>query len=139
MKRAGCLLFVVVLLIIAWDQYRIEMMRRQVEQISSKIQGGKKTDGGKGGLSGLVTPMAQTERHVRRAKELLASKKTAEAQAELDKALKSLKSANTVSRDIVGDAAEAFGKTRDKAVKVFQDTWKEISEEAKPKKQDAKK
>jgi hypothetical protein len=138
MKRAGCLLFVLVLAVIAWDQYRIEMMRRQLEQISSKIrlQNGSPAAKGK---SDLVTAMAETERYARRAKQLLDKKKVAQAQAELDKALKSIRSANTVSRDIVGDAAQFLGTTRDKAIKLFQDTYKEISQEAKPKKQDATK
>ena len=137
MARLGCLLAIIVLLVIGWDQYRIEQMRRQIGNISGKlhVQDKKGTSKGK---SDLVTALAETERHARKAKELLRNRKTAQAQAELDKALASLKSANAVSTDIVGDAADFLGGARDRAVKVFQDTWKEISEQAKPKKTDVK-
>ena len=53
--------------------------------------------------------------------------------------LANLKSANTVSQDIVGTVADTLGKARDKTIKVFQDAWKEASEETKPKKIDVDK
>jgi len=134
MARAGCLLAIIVLLVIGWDQYRIEQMRREIGNISGKLHVQNK----KGAGTDLVTALAETERHARRAKELLRKKKIAQAQAELDKALASLKSANAVSTDIVGDAADFLGTARDRAIRVFQDTWKEISEQAKPKKTDVK-
>jgi hypothetical protein len=52
----------------------------------------------------------------------------------LDRALRSLQSANTVSEDIVGDAAQFMGKARENAVKVFRKAWQDIAAEAKPKK-----
>ena len=137
MGRIGCLLAIIVLLVIGWDQWRIEQMRGEVARISGKLHVESKIKPG-AGKSDLVTALAETERHARRAKELLRKKKTAQAQVELDKALASLKSANTVSTDMVGDAAEFMGKARERAVKVFQGAWKEISEQAKPKKIDAK-
>ncbi|MCX8052378.1 MAG: hypothetical protein N3B12_01090 [Armatimonadetes bacterium] len=131
MARVGCLLAVVVLLVVAWDQFRIEQMRKEIARISGKVHVQNKK--GKAN-SDLVTALANTERHTRRARELIRKKRTAEAMAELDRALESLKSANAVSTDIVGDTADFLGTARDRAVKIFQDTWKEISEQAKPKK-----
>ncbi|MGB9620385.1 MAG: hypothetical protein ACPL7K_08230 [Armatimonadota bacterium] len=131
MARLGCLLAIIVMLVVAWDQYRIEQMRREIAGISSKLhvhdkKGAQKTD--------LVTVLAKTERHTRRAKELLRKKRFAEAQAELDRALAGLKAANAVSTDIVGDTADFLGAARDRAMKLFQDTWKQISQQARAKK-----
>ena len=135
MGRIGCLLLVVVLLLIGYDQWRIEQLRREVSSLSGKvhIQNGKK-EPGLGAKSDLVTALAETERHTKRAKELLRKHRASEAQAELDRALASLKSANTVSEDIVGDAAQFMGKARENAVKVFRKAWQDIAAEAKPKK-----
>lgn len=137
MGRMGCFFLIVIALIVGYDQYRIIQLQNEVRAISGKVH----TDGEKkkaGGGSDLVTSLAQAETHAKNAKDLLAKKKPAEAQVELDKVLASLKSANTVSEDIAGDVAEALGKARDNTIKVFQDTWKEISEEAKTKKVDVK-
>lgn len=135
--RVGCLLLVLVVLLFAWDQWRIEQMRRDVERLSSKVHIEKTANkASSGGATDLVTALARAQKHTTRAKELIRKKRTAEAQAELDKALKSLESANTVSRDIAGDAAEFIGKQRDRAVQVFQKAWQDISKEAKPKKID---
>jgi len=135
-QKIGCFLLVLVLAVLAWDQWRIEQMRNEVRAISERVHVGAKAPQAKAssGGSDLVTSLAQIEKHARRAKELMKQKKTAAAQAELDKLLASLKSANTVSTDIAGDAAEFLGKARDNAVDVFQKAWKDISEEAKPKK-----
>jgi hypothetical protein len=122
------------LLILAWDQWRIEQMRRELKAISSKVHiqdNGKAT-----GNADLVTALAQAEKHTKRAKELIRKKRTKEAQAELDRALQNLRSANNVSQDIVGDVAEYMGKARDRAIKVFRQAWKDISQEAKLKKID---
>jgi len=110
-------------------------MRRELKAISSKvhIQDEGKT---KNRNADLVTVLAQAEKHTKRAKELIRKKRTKEAQAELDHALQSLRSASNVSQDIVGDAAEYMGKARDRAIKVFQQAWKDISQEAKLKKID---
>ena len=137
MGRSGCLTFILIVIIIAllgYNQYRLEQMRREVSAISSKVHVAadkKKTPKGK---TDLVTALAEAEKYTKHAKQLLEKKMPAKAQAELDKALKSLKSANTVSSDIVGDAAGYLGKARHNAVTVFQKAWKDISEEAKPKK-----
>jgi hypothetical protein len=137
MGRLGCLVAIIVLLVIGWDQWRIEQMRREIGNISGKLHV-QDRNGAREGGSDLVTALAQTERHARRARELLRKKRTSEAQAEIEKALASLKSANSVSTDIAGDAAEFMGAARDRAVKVFQSAWKDISEQAKPKKTDVK-
>jgi len=113
-------------------------MRRELKAISSKvhIQDDGKT---KKRNADLVTVLAQAEKHTKRAKELIRKKRIEEAQAELDKALQSLRSASNVSQDIVGDAAEYMGKARDRAIKVFRQAWKDISQEAKLKKIDVQK
>lgn len=138
MNRLGCLLAAVILLLVAWDQYRIEQMRRDISNISTKIQNRRDSQKNES-TSDLVTSLAKAERHIRRAKELLIQKKLSKAQVELDAALAYLDSANKVSTDIVGDAAKFLGEARDRAVKVFQETWREISEQTKPKKIDVKK
>jgi acetylglutamate synthase len=139
-QRLGCVLLAIVILLLAWDQWRIEQMRRELRAISSKVhvQQAPKGDAD-AGKADLVTTLAQVEKHTRRAKELIRRKRTAEAQAELDRALKGLRAANNVSEDIVGDAAEYVGKARDRAIAVFQQAWKDISQEARPKKIDVKK
>lgn len=131
MGRLGCLIIIVIALVVGFDQFRIEQMRNEVRAISGKVHIG---GGGKGGSTDLVTTLAEAERHAKTAKELIRKHKDAEASAEIDRALKSLKSANTVSQDIVGDVAETLGKARDNAVRVFQKAWNDISEEARPKK-----
>lgn len=137
MQRLGCIVLALVVLLFAWDQWRIEQMRREVQAISGRVHGQQQPSKAKnGGDADLVTSLAQVEKHTKRAKELIRKKRTAEAQAELELALKSLKSANTVSKDIVGDAAEFVGNARDRAVQVFQKAWQDISKEAKPKKVD---
>lgn len=134
MGRIGCFVLLIVLVVLAYDQYRIEQMRNEVRAISGKVHV-ESTDKRTGPSNAdLVTALAEVERHTKRAQELIKNKKNVEARAELDKALKSLRSANTVSKDIIGDVAESLGKARKNAVDVFQKAWKDISEEAKTKK-----
>lgn len=136
--RFGTFLLIVVVVVVAYQQYCISQMRNGMYGITSKVHveeiGGKPASSERGRNSDLVTSLAQAERHTRIAKELIREKKTAQAQAELDKALRNLKSAHGVSSDIVGSAAQFLGKTKDNAVSVFQKAWKDISEEAKNKK-----
>jgi len=136
MKRVGCLGLVIVLLTLGfiYNSWNVEQLRRQVRAISGKVQVSNGKNTSKGGKSDLVTALAETERHTRRAKELLRKKRTAEAQAELDKALASLKSAHDVSRDLVGETAEFLGKARKNAEDMFRKAWKDISQETKSKK-----
>ena len=131
MRRLGCLIIIIVLGIIGYDQIRLEQVRNEVRAISGKLHFGGKA---KVGSTDLVTALAAAERHAKNAKLLIRKHKDAEAQAEIDSVLKSLRSANTVSSDIVGDAAEAVGNARDKVVRVFQKAWNDVSEEARPKK-----
>lgn len=133
MKNTGCLVLVLaaVALLFGYNQWRIEQMRGEVRAIAAKLNAAEK----KGASSqktapDLVTPLAEAEKHVRRARELLQKGREREASAELEAALAKLKSANEVSRDIVGDAADFLGRARDNAVSVFQKTWDEISKEA---------
>ena len=136
MRRMGCLLSLVVLIVIAfgYNQLRFDRLRDEVSRISGKVHvtdGKNKTGAGK---TDLVTALANAERHTKRARELIRKKRTTEAQRELDLALRSIDSASNVSQDIVGDAAQFLGKARENAVKVFRKAWNDISEEAKPKK-----
>lgn len=138
MARIGCVVLVLVAMIVGYDQYRIMQLQNEVRAISGKVHS---SNGAKpsGGGSDLLTALAQAEKHTMAAKTLLKQKQTAKAQAELDKALASLKSANGVSQDIIGDVADAMGKARDKTINVFQKAWKDISQEAAKPKEDAKK
>ncbi len=90
------------------------------------------TDKKKTEKTDLVTPLANAEKHTKRAKELLKQKKYNELQAELDKILKNLDDANNVSTDISGDVAVYLGKARDSVIASFKKAWSDISEEAKP-------
>lgn len=128
------LILVLVVAVVGYDQWRIEQLRNEVASISGKIHVGNAPKGAPAGESDLVTALAQAERYTKQAQELLKSKKTAQAQVELQKAMKSLKSANNVSKDIIGDTAQFLGNARNNAVKVFQKAWNDISEEAKPSK-----
>ena len=139
MARLGCLGLIIVLLVVGWDQWRIEQMRREVHSIASKVHIESKNNKPKsGGNNDLVTSLAQAEMHTRKAKELMRKKHYKEAQAELDWTLKNLNSANNVSQDIVGDTAEYMGKARERAIELFQTAWKDIAEEAKKQKVDVK-
>ena len=131
MTRLGCIVLIVVLLIVGYDQWRIEQLRNEVESISQKVHVGEDEDvKADAKPSDLVTSLAEVERHTQRAKKLLDEKDYKEAAAELDKALQSLESANDVSEDIMGDVAESLGQARDKAIRVFRKAWNDIAEEA---------
>ena len=56
-----------------------------------------------------------------------------QARAKLDKSLHKLNSANGISKDIVGSAAQFLGKAKDNAVNVFQKAYKDMSGEPSPK------
>lgn len=133
MRRMGCfgMLVLILLAVVAYDQWRIEQLRQEVAAIASKVHATKGSKAAAGQKSDLVTSLAEAEKYTRQAKELMSSKRVGEAQAKLDKALRKLKSANGVSKDIVGDTAQYLGAAKDNAVKVFQKAWKDISEEPK--------
>lgn len=135
MRRLGCLGMLIVLLlgVVAYDRWQIERLRGEVAAIAGKVHAEKPPKPTAGKKSDLMTSLAEAEKYTRQAKELLAGKKVTEAQAQLDKAMRKLKSANGVSKDIVGDTAQFLGKARHNAVVVFQKAWKDISEEPTPK------
>jgi len=139
MARMGCALLILVAIIVGYDQYRITQLQNEVRAISGKVHTSNPGKAGEGEATDLVSSLASAERHVLNAKELLDKKKTAQAQAELDKVLANLKSANSVSQDIVGTVADTLGKARDKTIRVFEKAWKDVSEESKPKKVDVDK
>lgn len=128
----GCLALVLLAVVglVAYDQYRIEQMRGEILAISGKVHVNKSSGAKSGDSPDLVTALAEAERYTKQAKELLSKKQTKQAQAKLDEALQSLKSANGVSKDIVGDTAQFLGKARDNAVAVFEKAWNDISAEA---------
>ena len=127
-RGIGCLVLMVVVLVVVYQQYNMGKMRKEVGAISAKlgIEDGEQSTG-----ANLVGSLANAEKHARKARDLMDEKKFKQAQAELDKVLTSLKSANSVSRDITGDMADFVGKARHKAVRVFQKAWEDISEETK--------
>lgn len=131
MRRIGCLGMLIILLlgVVAYQQWKIEQLRGEVVTIAEKVHAGKASKPAAGGKSDLVTSLAEAEKYTRQARELLSSKKVTQAQANLDKAMRKLNSANGVSKDIVGQSAQYLGKAKDNAVKVFQKAWKDISEE----------
>jgi len=132
LKKAGCLGVVLVLLILGYQQWRIEQLRQEIRDISGKVHvesGAKGKD--KSGDPDLVTALAESERHTKNAKEYISKKKLDQAQAELNKALKKLESANTVSKDIAGDISDVLGQAGERTKRAFQKAWNDISEEAK--------
>jgi flagellin-specific chaperone FliS len=132
MRRMGCfgMLVLILLAVVAYDQWKIEQLRGEVAAIATKVHATKGSSAASQ-KSDLMTTLAEAEKYTRQAKEAMSNKKVGEAQAKLDKALHKLNSANGVSKDIIGDAAQYLGKAKDKAVEVFQKAWKDISEEPK--------
>ena len=139
MARIGCLVFILVVLVVGYDQYRITQVKNEMETLASKVHVENSGKKGQPANADLVTALAKAERYTKHARQLLDKHKTAQAEKELDNALASLKSANHVSSDMVGDTAQYLGKARDNAVRVFQKAWTDISREAKPKKIDVEK
>lgn len=127
-------MIVLIALGFAWQQRSIDQLRKEVKSISGKVQVEDPKGKAKNESPDLVTALAKAEKHTKRAKELMEKNRTKEAQAEIEYALRSLRSAHEVSSSIVGDAAEAFGKARENAENVFKKAWKDISEEVTTKK-----
>lgn len=125
------MLVLILLAVVAYDQWKIEQLRSEVAAIAAKVHATKGPGASANQKSDLMTTLAEAEKYTRQAKELMSNKKVGEAQAKLDKALHKLNSANGVSKDIVGDTAQYLGEAKDKAVEVFQKAWKDISEEPK--------
>lgn len=139
MKRAiGILVIIAVLGGLVYSQAQIQQMRTQMNAISDKLHLSASAKSAKSGGTDLASALGNAENHTKRAKELLRKNKNKEAQIELDKALKSLKSANNVSNDIVGDVAGSLGVAKERLIAAFQDAQKAISEQAQPKKIDIK-
>lgn len=140
MRRIGCLGMLIILLlgVIAYDRWQIVQLRAEVAAIAGKVHAGKPSKSAPGKKPDLMTSLAEAEKFTRQAQTLLADKRFAEAQAKLDKAMRKLGSANLVSKDIVGDAAQYLGKAKENAVAVFQKAWKDISEEPESKAQSGK-
>jgi predicted nucleic acid-binding Zn-ribbon protein len=127
----GCLGMIVVILlaVVIYDQWRIEQLRREVAAIAAKVHAIQPNNSKDDKQSDLVTSLAEAEKYTRKAKQLIANKKPAEAQTFLDQALNKINSANTVSKDIIGDTAQYLGEAKDSAIEVFQKAWQDISEE----------
>ena len=75
MRRLGCLIIIIVLGIIGYDQIRLEQVRNEVRAISGKLHFGGK---GNAGSTDLVTALAAAERHAKNAKLLIRKHKDAE-------------------------------------------------------------
>ncbi len=128
MRKFGCvgILLILIIAVLAYQQWQIHQLKTGSNNIVKMFKGqsGAKPD--------LATALAQAESRTKKAKDLIAKKKYKEAQAELDKALRSLKSANMVSENIISEAASMLGKAKDDLVRAFQGAWNDISREAKP-------
>jgi len=118
----------VLLAVIAYDQWRIEQLRADVAAIASKVHSGKPASAAQ---PDLMTALAEAQKYTRRAYESLRGRNAdvAEARKNLDKAASRLDSARNVSKDIVDTAAQFLGKAKDNAVTVFQKAYKDMSEE----------
>ena len=129
MRRMGCfgILIIILLAVVAYDQYKIEQLRGEVAAIANKVHAGKAAKAA--GQSDLVTALAQAEKYTRQARQYLTSDNVAQAKDKLDKAMSKLNSANGISKDIVGDSAQFLGKAKDNAVDVFQKAWNDMSGE----------
>ena len=127
-RGIGCLALLVVIAVVAYQQYSITQMRKEVGGISAKLGMGEET-AAEG--SNLVTSLAEAQKHAKEARRLIDKKNYSGAREELDEVLTKLDSANTVSKDVTGEMADFLGKARDKATAVFEKAWNDISEETK--------
>jgi hypothetical protein len=125
------LLLLALVAYIGYNQWKMDRMHSELEAITSRLHGTKPNSGGQ---SDLVTPLAKAELHTRKAREMIRRHRNAEAQKELDYVLTNLEQANGVSKDMVGEGAKYLGEAREKAIRLFQQTWKEISEDTGKKK-----
>lgn len=134
MKRLGCFGMIIVLLlaVIAYDQWKIYQLKNQMASIASKVHAGK---GSKTAAknSDLASTLAQAQAYTQQAQNFLKSKNVVQAQEELKKAKAKLDSADLFSKNIYANSAQFLGKARVRTEKVFKEAWKDISAEPKPK------
>lgn len=134
MKRMGCFGVIIVLLlaVIAYDQWKISQLESRIASIATKIHAGK---GSKPAAqnSDLASTLAQAQAYTQKAQEFLKSKNVAKAEEQLKKAKVKLDSANSFSKNIYENSADFLGRARVRTERVFKEAWKDISAQPKPK------
>jgi hypothetical protein len=134
MKRLGCFGIIIVLLlaVIAYDQWRISQLESKIASIATKVHASK---GSKPAAqnSDLASALAQAQAYTQQAQDFLNSKNVVKAEEQLKKAKVKLESANSFSKNIYANSAEFLGKARVRTERVFKEAWKDISAEPKPK------
>lgn len=134
MKRLGCFGMIIVLLlaVIAYDQWKIYQLKNQMASIATKVHAAK---GSKAPAKNtdLASTLAQAQAYTKQAQKFLSNKNVVQAQQELKKAKQKLDSASSVSKNIYENSTEFLGKARVRTEKVFKEAWKDISSEQKPK------
>ena len=131
MKRLGCFGIIIVLLlaVIAYDQWKIYELKTQMASIASKVHAEK---GSKPAAqnSDLASALAQAAVYTQQAQDFLKSKNVVKAEERLKKAKVKLESANSFSKNIYANSAEFLGKARVRTEKAFKEAWKDISKES---------
>lgn len=134
MKRLGCFGMIIVLLlaVIAYDQWRISQLEAKIGSIATKVHAGKGSQAAAKN-SDLASTLAQAQAYTQQAQNFLKSKNVVQAEEQLKKAKAKLESADSFSKNIYANSAEFLGKARVRTEKVFKKAWKDISSEPKPK------
>ena len=132
MRRLGCFGMIIVLLlaVIAYDQWKINQLSLQMAAIATKVHAGKQAKAAPP-KADLATTLAEAQKYTRQAQDFLKSKNVVQAQAELAKAKQKLDSASSFSKNIYDNSAQFLGKAKTRTEKVFKEAWKDISEKPK--------
>ena len=119
-------LFVLAALVgfLIYNQSQVNKMKEQVSDLSSRFKIGKNASSAK---KDIVTPIIGAKKHAIQAKSLLKKGDNKAAQKEIDKVIESLDTADSVSRDIIGEIGSFAGVARDKLVAAYQQAKKDIT------------
>jgi len=122
------LVFVVLLVVLAFAGYSYwqnNRMKGGLEAIKSKVV--RPAGRPAGSRQDLLTALAEAKLHTTRARELLASGHAKRARFELDKSLRKLERASSLSQDIAADAGSGLGATWTAVRKEVEKAASEIS------------
>lgn len=132
MKRLGCFGMIVIVLlgVIAYQQWRISQLDAQLASAASKAGSGQ---GSKAAAKNadLAGALAEAQAYTRRAQEFLSSRNLKQAQADLDKAKQKLDAAGKFSKGIYDNSSEFLGKAKTRTADVFHKAWNDITEKPK--------
>ncbi len=122
-SSSSCLIFVLIVVMAGYITYN-EMRMKQVKAALSAppARAGASGRPGEPGISGLVDPLVSGRRHAQRAQKFLKDKKYDQAEAELTKAVNSLKDAQDAAEGMYGGAQGILGNARNAASSVIQRT-----------------